>query len=361
MSDYTFKEYYQAFQRATFNNLRCLRPAEGGLYPSNIIKCAKYKFNKYLENPHLFKPSGLLTFHGRQGSGKTLTAAAVYTHQILERYPMAILVTNTRLKDRPFNAYVFHQELSDEELRTRYKKVIDSRKKSHYLKIIEELENDFLQIQYPNVTLEQYIDAHIGFYPFDQIEDFDIFSQSEQYQIRDILTDELITSERILAGDFKKVTIQYTGLDCLKYVNNGVYGVLFFIDEIHLELNSLQSRNISMEIIVEVSQLRKQLKHIVGSSQALGRIAKPVREQLKDIVSCKCLFGCIQYNHITNVDHLYEDSNGHIDYDILHRNLFFHNPFYYEYYDTYAKMRRYNNEWQGRPQLSIFEGEILHE
>lgn len=37
---------------------------------------------------------------------------------------------------------------------------------------------------------------------------------------------------------------EYNGLDDLKDICNGEYGVIYLIDEIHLELNSLESKNI---------------------------------------------------------------------------------------------------------------------
>lgn len=83
----------------------------------------------------------------------------------------------------------------------------------------------------------------------------------------------------------------YDGIDCLKNINNGEYGVVYFIDEIHLELNSLESKNIDIDVMVELSQQRKQRKHIVGTSQIYMRMAKPLREQVKDIILCKNYFG----------------------------------------------------------------------
>lgn len=353
-----FFDNFNTFQRATFNPLSCLTPAEDGLNPSRLFKCLEYKFNMYKENPYYFKPEGLLTFHGSQGTGKTLTAAAVYLHQLLKKYPKAILVSNTAILDRPFNAYVYHNKIPEDKLKKMYSDVMPVRCESWYKEVVEKIKKNFYKIKYPEFTLEDYIKSQLLFYPFNHLDDFEAFCQEQQYQIRMIDTDEIVTQETILSGLHSNVTIQYTGLDCLKYINNGFLGVIQFIDEIQLELNSLQSSNISMDVIIEVSQLRKQRKHIIGSSQMLTRIAKAVREQLRDIVVCKCFFGCIQYNQLTNRDHLYEDASGKVTYDVLRRMLFFHDPSYYDYYDTYAKMRRYNNEWQGRSQLTAILGGI---
>lgn len=292
-------------------------------------------------------------FHGSQGAGKTLTAAAVYAEQIMKHYPHAIVCTNIDIKDRPINAYIYHKAEAETIHKKNYEKVVKERRETYYQAILKKLENDFMKIEYPEFTIDDYIKLNIVNYPFNSIDDFEAFKQEQEYQIRDILTDELITQDSILDGTYKNVTVQYSGIDCLKYINNGFLGVIFLIDEFHLELNSLASKNISMDIITEISQLRKQRKHIIGTSQRVTRLAKPVREQLKDIVVCRCFFECIQYNQLTSGEHLYEDNNGRVDYDVLRRMLFFHTPEYYEYYDTYAKMRRYNNEWQGRPQLPI--------
>lgn len=142
---------------------------------------------------------------------------------------------------------------------------------------------------------------------------------------------------------------EYNGLDDLKNVENGYAGVIYFIDEIHLELNSLESKNIDVDIMTEISQQRKQRKHIVGTSQVYCRMAKPLREQIKDIVVCKCFFGCIQYNRLIDAFETTE-KNGQLHTKTQKRFFFFHNPVIYGAYDTYAKMHRYKAEWQGRSQ-----------
>ena len=42
--------------------------------------------------------------------------------------------------------------------------------------------------------------------------------------------------------------VQYTGLDCFDKYNNGFEGVIFLIDEIHIEFNSLESKNMPVSI-----------------------------------------------------------------------------------------------------------------
>lgn len=78
----------------------------------------------------------------------------------------------------------------------------------------------------------------------------------------------------------------FNGDDLAKY-SNGEFGVIYLIDEIQLYFNSLKSKNINPEVMVQISQQRKQRKHIVATSQVFGRMAKPLREQFSSVLVCK--------------------------------------------------------------------------
>lgn len=166
--------------------------------------------------------------------------------------------------------------------------------------------------------------------------------------------DSIVDTERILQEanneNYQPYCLEYTGLDMLKYVCNGEYGVIFLIDEIHLELNSLESKNIDIEVMVEISQQRKQRKHIVGTSQIYMRMAKPLREQIHDIIICRCFFNVLQFNKWIAGDTVIE-KNGKIEADVKGRFFWWHAPEYYAEYDTFVKMKRYNKEWQGRKRI----------
>jgi hypothetical protein len=148
----------------------------------------------------------------------------------------------------------------------------------------------------------------------------------------------------------RRPIVEYSGLDCLKYLNNGYQGVIFLVDELHLELNSLESRNIDIDVIVEISQQRKQRKHIIGTSQEYMRLAKPLREQIRDLVVCKCYMGRYQVNKWVDGSTIVE-KDGHIVAKVKKNSFFWHTPAMYAAYDTYAKMRRYNAEWKGRARV----------
>lgn len=161
----------------------------------------------------------------------------------------------------------------------------------------------------------------------------------------------LVTNVEISGLPESVQVIEYDGLDCLKNIENGQMGVIYFIDEIHLELNSLESKNIDMDTIVELSQQRKQRKHIVGTSQVYMRMAKPLREQVKDIVLCRNFFKLLQFNKYIDGFESYEE-NGKLQAEIVGRFVWFHSPDLYGLYDTYAKMKRYKEEWKGRKQIA---------
>ena len=139
---------------------------------------------------------------------------------------------------------------------------------------------------------------------------------------------------------------KYEGIDSLKKYENGYAGVLYLIDEIHLEWNSLESKNVSIEEMIEFAQQRKQRKHIVGTSQVYGRIAKPLREQIRRAVLCKNYFGLVQVNDEIDGFNTVE-KDGKLETDSLHKYFWFHRPALYGCYDTYAKMGRYKKEWNG--------------
>ena len=143
-----------------------------------------------------------------------------------------------------------------------------------------------------------------------------------------------------------KEIVPYDGLNCLMNLENGYAGVLYLIDEIHLEFNSLESKNISIEEMTEFAQQRKQRKHIVGTSQLFMRVAKPLREQVKRIVMCQCKWGLLQINTEIDGTTARETPEG-LDADILGTYMFWHTPDLYACYDTYAKMKRYKGEWNG--------------
>ena len=270
---------------------------KNGFNIADVVDLIKWKINDYREHPYWFRTFGTCVFCGAQGEGKTLSAVQ-YVLNIAKEYPHCVIVSIVAIRDLPFNTILKYDK------------------------------------------------------------------ETQQYVLVYQPTGEVINTQWILehAGDedFQHICIEYTGLEMLKYVNNNEYGVVFLIDEIHLELNSLESKNIDIEVMVEISQQRKQRKHIVGTSQVYMRMAKPLREQIHDIILCSNLFGFIQYNRWVKGESCYEE-NGKLKADVNGRFIWTHSPDMYAQYDTYTKMKRYNQEWNGRKRIdNIYErGEVI--
>lgn len=261
-----------------------------------LLKTLKYKWNDYKMNPTHFRAFGTCVFCGAQGEGKTLSAVQYVLH-LLKKYPRAILVTNVAIKDRPFNAELV------------------------------QLDNGTFSLHHLNTG--KYIN-----------------------------TDTILVES--LYDFYEPITVEYTGLDMLKHINNREYGVIFLIDEIHLELNSLESKNVDIEIMVEISQQRKQRKHIVGTSQIFMRMAKPLREQIHDVIICRGFLGLLQFNKWIN-GMTATEKNGKLEAEVKGRYLWWHSPDYYKQYNTYTKMKRYNQEWNGRKRRdNLYESEVQY-
>lgn len=124
-------------------------------------------------------------------------------------------------------------------------------------------------------------------------------------------------------------------------IENGIYGVIYLLDEIHLILNSLESKGVPLSIIVELSQQRKQRKLILGTSQVYSRMAKPLREQIRNIIICKNYFSLFQINYLVDAFESQEDNNGKLKFKKMKVSFFFHRKEDYLAYDTYKKMDTY--------------------
>ena len=170
----------------------------------------------------------------------------------------------------------------------------------------------------------------------------------------------LVTNTKINGLPAHTAVISYNGIESLTSHENGLCGVIYFIDEIHLEFNSLESKNVPIEVMIEVSQQRKQRKHIVSTSQVYMRMAKPLREQIKNVVICKNFFKCIQFNKLIDGESAHEE-NGKLKFDTVKNIIWFHSPKLYNSYDTYAKMKRYRKEWKGVSRNNNFYGGVSND
>ena len=129
----------------------------------------------------------------------------------------------------------------------------------------------------------------------------------------------------------------FENLEDLSKYNNGIYGVIFVIDEIQNYLNSLQSKDIDLSTIVELTQMRKQRKIIIGSSQRYNRMAKPLREQVKNVVLCCKFLGYIQANQLIDSTKTIE-KDGQLQVESVKKFYWFHSPKLYKSYNTSKKI-----------------------
>lgn len=136
--------------------------------------------------------------------------------------------------------------------------------------------------------------------------------------------------------------IVFDSVKKFKTVQNGEYGVIYFIDEIQLLFNSLESKNLDLNLFTTICQQRKQRKHIVGTAQVFHRISKGFREQFKYAVMCVNFFGIIQYNKIVKGEDCVVDDSGTVTTKHVRRAFFAHSPALYNSYDTYATIDRTN-------------------
>lgn len=121
--------------------------------------------------------------------------------------------------------------------------------------------------------------------------------------------------------------------------DNGTDGLIFLLDEMHVLWNSLESKNVPPGEMAAFCQMRKARRIVIGTSQVYGRIAKPIREQLKYVILCHNFASVFQWNEVC--DPSYEnEQNGHIMPERLFVSWYFHSPEMYMRYETLAKVER---------------------
>lgn len=131
----------------------------------------------------------------------------------------------------------------------------------------------------------------------------------------------------------------FEGYEQLGSEDNGVEGVIFFLDEIHVLWNSLESKQIPISEMAVFCQMRKARRVILGTTQVYGRVAKPIREQLKYVIMCHNIGGFFQYNQVCDPQYSTEE-NGIIKPDVIRTQYWFHRPSLYESYETLGKIER---------------------
>lgn len=135
--------------------------------------------------------------------------------------------------------------------------------------------------------------------------------------------------------------IPFTDYEQLKTLDNGIRGIIFFLDELHVLWNSLESKEIPISEMACFCQMRKNRRVIIGTSQVYSRIAKPIREQLQYAIDCRNFFGFLQVNQVLDPSESVE-KNGNLEAKKLCTKVWFHSPVLYKSYDTLFKVERAN-------------------
>lgn len=145
--------------------------------------------------------------------------------------------------------------------------------------------------------------------------------------------------------DDKRV-FRFTGpLDLTKY-KNGVKGVIFLIDEIHLYFGSQKgNNNINPEVVQEICQQRKQRIHVVGTTQFYAQLNINLRRHFDTVLLCESkFFGFKQKINIIDRDSINgKDSSGQIlEGTVKDTITYWRAPYMFNRYDTYAVIENKN-------------------
>lgn len=133
-------------------------------------------------------------------------------------------------------------------------------------------------------------------------------------------------------------------------VRNGEAGVLVLLDEAHLYFG--KKSGIPLDVLTAISQQRKDRRRIVFSSQIWEELDISLRKQVKEIVSCRCIFNCIQVNVISDGETLsYDKLNSVYVAKKIRTEIFKHNNELYNSYDTFQKIIT-NEEYSRSPSSS---------
>lgn len=125
---------------------------------------------------------------------------------------------------------------------------------------------------------------------------------------------------------------------------NGDKGVLVLLDEAHLYFN--KKFGISLDVLTAISQQRKDRRRLVFSSQIWEDLDISLRKQVKEIVSCRCFFKCIQFNKVSDGESLtWDKMQSSYVANKLYIDIFKHNDDLYNSYSTYQKIIT-NNDYQ---------------
>lgn len=132
----------------------------------------------------------------------------------------------------------------------------------------------------------------------------------------------------------------YIGLSDLTDRDNGEFGITYLLDEIQLEFNSLESKQMNMPIFEFVCQQRKARKHLIGTTQVFGRLAKPFREQFKYAICCRKLIGSLFAQDLYKAQNVAFEDDIRTELVMSCHRYYMASPEDFSKYDTYEQISR---------------------
>lgn len=148
-------------------------------------------------------------------------------------------------------------------------------------------------------------------------------------------------------ASFSDRIFAYTGLSQMHDISNGEYGVIFLLDEIQIEFNSLESKQMSIPVFELVCQQRKQRKTIIGTTQVFARLAKPFREQFKFAVLCDNFAGLIFRQRLFTAQNVAYEDDIRTELSPHGTKFFIPSPSDFALYDTYSVVNRVGGLFNG--------------
>lgn len=156
----------------------------------------------------------------------------------------------------------------------------------------------------------------------------------------------IIVSNIDLNINVSNTILPYRGFEQLCNLDNGEDGIIYLIDEIHLEFNALESKEMPQTIFETVAQQRKRRVHIVGTAQVFARMAKPFREQFKYAVVCDKLFLTLFRQSVFEAENVAVDDDIRTELKKKSVHLFVASRAMFNSYDTLAVIKRVSKSFK---------------
>lgn len=120
---------------------------------------------------------------------------------------------------------------------------------------------------------------------------------------------------------------------------NGKEGVIFAIDEIQNEYDSMSYKDFPESILSVITMQRKQRIKIVATSQIYSRVVKQLREQCFQVVECNTIWGRWTFTRCFDADEynmIIDNPNNRDEIKRLWKHSFIQTDQLRQLYDTYS-------------------------